>query len=83
MDTKGQIWVSGNLLDRKTDVFIATVTSVRSVAKNPGPMLLWAVMIAVLTAIGLVTAFIGLVVVFPVIGLSSWRAYRALVVSPD
>ena len=71
------------LLDRKTDVFIATVTSVRSVAKNPAPMLLWAVMIAVLTAIGLVTAFIGLVAVFPVIGLSSWRAYRALVVSPD
>ncbi len=67
------------LLDRKTDVFIATITSFRAVTKNPGPMLLWAIIIAVLTAIGIATAFLGLILIFPLIGLASWRAYRELV----
>lgn len=71
------------LLDRKSDVFIATVTSVRTVAKNPGPMIFWALIIAGLSALGIATAFLGLIVVFPVIGLASWRAYRELVVSSD
>lgn len=67
------------LLDRKTDVFIATITSFRAVTKNPGPMLIWALMIAALTTIGIVTAFFGLILVFPLIGLASWHAYRDLV----
>ena len=71
------------LLHRNTDVFIATVTSVRTVLTNPGPMVIWAFMIAALTTIGIATAFLGLIVVFPVIGLASWRAYRELVVAPS
>lgn len=67
------------LLDRKTDVFIATVTSVRSVAKNPLPMFIWALLITSLTTLGIITGFLGLVIIFPVIGLASWRAYRELV----
>lgn len=67
------------MLDRRTDVFIATVTSVRAVVKNTLPMLIWALLIAALTAIGIATAFLGLIIVFPVIGLASWRAYRELV----
>lgn len=69
------------MLDRRTDVFIATITSFRAVLKNPLPMLLWAIIIAVLTAIGIATAFFGLILIFPLIGLSSWHAYRELV--PD
>ena len=67
------------MLGGKTDIFIATITSVRSVTKNPGPMLIWALLIAVLTAIGIATAFFGLILIFPLIGLASWRAYRELV----
>ena len=67
------------MLDRKRDVFIATITSIRAVTSNVLPMALWAIIIAVLTAIGIATAFFGLIIVFPVIGLASWRAYRALV----
>ena len=67
------------LLDGKTDVFIATITSVRSVTKNFWPMLVWALLIAILTAIGIATAFFGLIVVYPLIGLATWRAYRDLV----
>jgi len=67
------------LLDRKNDVWIATITSFRAVTRNFAPMALWAVLIAALTAIGIATAFFGLIIVFPVIGLASWRAYRAVV----
>ncbi|MCI4646031.1 MAG: DUF2189 domain-containing protein [Hyphomonadaceae bacterium] len=66
------------LLDQRQDVFIATITSIRAVTTNIVPMALWAVIIALLTAIGIATAFFGLIIVFPVIGLASWRAYRAL-----
>lgn len=69
------------LLNEKADVFIATITSVRTVTRNVLPMLVWAALIAALTLAGIATAFLGLVVVFPVIGLASWRAYRDLVPS--
>lgn len=67
------------LLDRNADVFIATVTSVRAVAKNPGAMLFWAFLLAVLTLATAATGFLAMVVVFPWLGLASWRAYRELV----
>ncbi len=67
------------LLSAKTDVFIATITSVRCVTKNFLPMLVWGLLIVLLTAIGLATAFFGLILVYPLIGLASWRAYRELV----
>lgn len=69
------------LLDRRFDVFMALATSVRSVNRNFFPMLLWAFMIVLLTLIGISFAFVGLAVVFPVIGMASWHAYRALVVA--
>ena len=69
------------LLNEKTSVFIAMITSVRTIAQNFLPMLVWALLIVVLTALGIATGFLGLVVTFPVIGLASWRAYRELVPS--
>lgn len=67
------------LLDPEMDFFIALITSFRSVAMNFPAMLLWAIIIAALTVIGIATAFLGLIVIFPWIGLSSWHAYRSLV----
>jgi uncharacterized membrane protein len=69
------------LLNEKTSVFIATITSVRTIAQNFLPMLVWAMLIVALTALGIGTGFLGLIVTFPVIGLASWRAYRELVPS--
>nr|WP_070960046.1 DUF2189 domain-containing protein [Hyphomonas sp. Mor2] len=67
------------LLSAKTDVFIATITSFRCVTTNFLPMLIWALLIVALTTIGIATAFFGLILVYPLIGLASWRAYRELV----
>lgn len=67
------------LMDRQTNVFAATVTSFTAVAANPLPMALWAVLIVLLLLASAATAFALLVIVFPLLGLASWRAYRDLV----
>jgi uncharacterized membrane protein len=67
------------LLDSRRDIFTASVTSVRCVAQNTLPMLLAAIIAAMILA-SLATGFFALIVVIPWLGLASWRAYRALVV---
>lgn len=67
------------LLDRRSNMFAATVTSFTAVAANPLAMALWALIIAVLVGLSAATAFLGFIIVFPLLGLASWRAYRALV----
>ena len=67
------------LMRHDVDVLTAMWISVQVVLRHPGPMLLWAWLIAVLTAIGLATMFVGLIVVFPLIGHASWHAYRTIV----
>jgi uncharacterized membrane protein len=67
------------LLDRPVDVITAVLTSVRCCVTNPAAMLLWAVLIALLTAIGFATLMLGLLVIFPWLGFASWHAYRDLV----
>ncbi|MBI1407895.1 MAG: DUF2189 domain-containing protein [Caulobacter sp.] len=67
------------LLDRQTNVFAATATSFRAVSANFGPMLLWAALIVILMLLTAATGFLAMIVIFPWLGLASWRAYRALV----
>lgn len=57
----------------------AAITSVQCCLRNPAAMLVWAVLIALITAVGLGSLTIGLVVVIPWLAHSSWHAYRALV----
>ncbi|WP_135211447.1 DUF2189 domain-containing protein [Vitreimonas flagellata] len=67
------------LLDQRANVFAATFTSLRSVSQNFAPLLLWAFIITALLIASAATWFIALVVIFPWLGLASWRAYRDLV----
>lgn len=67
------------MMDRPVDTVTAIMTSLWAVWRNPLPMLAWAVLIGALTLLGVLTAFIGLVVLFPVLGHASWHAYRDLV----
>ncbi len=65
------------LVDRDTDAITAIATSVTAVRRNFWPMMLWAWLIGVLTAIGLATLFVGFIVIFPLVGHATWHAYRA------
>lgn len=67
------------LLDRPVDVITAAITSVRCCLRNPLPLALWALLIAAITWLGLVTFMLGLIVAFPWLAHASWHAYRGLV----
>ena len=67
------------LLDRPVRVGTAILTSIRSVDANLMVMAFWGAIVVVLTAIGFLTLFFGLIVLMPLIGHASWHAYRDLV----
>lgn len=67
------------LYDRDIDFVTAMVTSVRLVFANPVTMLGWCAFIAVLTGLSLLSAFVGLFIMLPVLGHASWHLYRRAV----
>ncbi len=67
------------MLHRKADLATALITSLWVVRTNPLLMLEWAIIIVALSVLGFATAFIAMVVVFPLIGHATWHAYRDLV----
>ena len=71
------------LVDRPVSVFAAIATSVAAVRLNAKPLALWAALIAAFVAFGVVTFYLGLIVVLPLIGHATWHAYRDLVEMPD
>ena len=66
------------LMVRDIDAISAASLSVRAVLANYRPMLLWAWLIAILTAFGIATLFIGLAIMFPLVGHATWRAFRGI-----
>lgn len=64
------------LVDRELDVVTAMVTSFQAVAENPRTMLIWGAIIAGLTALAMLPFFLGMLVIFPVLGHASWHLYR-------
>lgn len=67
------------LLDRDVDFVTAMVTSVRTVLRNPWPMLMWATIIGLGLLASLLTGFLGLVLVLPILGHASWHVYKRAV----
>jgi uncharacterized membrane protein len=71
------------LLDRPSNMLMAIVTSVQAVTQNPAAMALWATLILALTALGMATLMLGLVIVVPWLAHATWHAYRDLVELPE
>jgi uncharacterized membrane protein len=67
------------LVMQKLDAVTAVATSLTAVRNNPKPMLLWAGLIAGFMILGLASLFLGLVLLFPLLGYASWHAFRAVV----
>lgn len=63
------------LLDREVDFVTAMITSFQTVIENPLPMLVWAVLIAAVTFLAMIPAFLGLFLVLPLFGHASWHLY--------
>ena len=67
------------LLDREVDYVTAMIASFQTVLACPLPMLAWAAFIAAATFVAMVPAFLGLLVVLPLLGHATWHLYRLVV----
>ncbi len=67
------------LLDRRVGAATALQTSIRAVVANPVTMAIWGFIVAGALLIGTLPFFVGLAVVLPVLGHSTWHLYRKVV----
>ncbi|MDP1734853.1 MAG: DUF2189 domain-containing protein [Sulfuritalea sp.] len=70
------------MLERNKDTVTAMLASFLALARNLPMMLIWGALIVLLTAIGIATAFLGLIITMPLVGHATWHAYRALIEPP-
>jgi len=64
------------LANRDVDVVTAAISSINAVLRNKFTAAAWALTILLLTAIGIATALLGLIVIIPWLAYASWHAYR-------
>lgn len=63
------------IMHRDVDTVTAVVTSVNAVLRNKLAMAVWLAIIMTGILVGVATAFVGLVVILPVIGYAAWHGY--------
>jgi uncharacterized membrane protein len=68
------------IIDRRAGASEAMRTSLQATLANLPAMLVWALLIVGLTAIGFLTLLIGMIVIAPLLGYATWHAYRELIV---
>jgi len=64
------------IMDRKVDMVTAVITSANAVLRNKLAMIVWAILIIMSVVLSFATAFIGFLVLLPVIGHATWHAYQ-------
>lgn len=64
------------LIDREVDFISAIIVSLAAVRANGFVLLVWATIIAASLFIAMLPAFLGLLVVLPVLGHATWHLYR-------
>jgi uncharacterized membrane protein len=68
------------LLDRDVGAATAIATSIEAVWENPIAMTFWGLVVAAALVIGSLPFFIGLAVVMPILGHSTWHLYRKVII---
>lgn len=64
------------IMDKKVDVVTAVITSINAVLRNRAVLFLWACIIVLIVVIGFATAFIGFIILMPLVGHATWHAYQ-------
>jgi uncharacterized membrane protein len=67
------------LIDHHVSLGTAVRTSIRAVMVNPVTMLVWGAIVGLSLFLGSLPFFVGLAVVFPVLGHATWHLYRKVV----
>ena len=63
------------IMHRDVDTVTAIVTSINAVLRNKLTMMVWLAIIILGLVIGVLTVFVGLIIVVPVIGYAVWHGY--------
>ena len=67
------------MLDRPVTLRTAMEVSLTAVARNPRTLGCWGLLVAAALFIGALPCFIGLILVLPILGHSTWHLYRKVV----
>ncbi|MEX3010119.1 DUF2189 domain-containing protein [Hoeflea sp. TYP-13] len=71
------------LLDRELDFISAMIVSFKTVFKSLVPMVSWGIIVVALAIIGMIPAFLGLIIVLPILGHATWHLYEAAIGSEN
>ncbi|MDF1724555.1 MAG: DUF2189 domain-containing protein [Alcanivorax sp.] len=71
------------IMDRRTDMVTGVITSINAVLRNKLPLVLWACLIGICLLVGLLTAYLGLAVLLPVLGYATWHGYQEAIDASD
>ena len=63
------------LVAKRVDMVTAFLTSINACLRNFWVMLQWAAIIVLLLALGLATAYIGHILIMPILGYAAWHAW--------
>jgi len=67
------------LMAREIDFVSAIIISFKAVRENFFPMIGFALIVGVLTLLAMLPAFLGLLIVMPLLGHATWHLYRRVV----
>lgn len=67
------------LMERELDIVTAMITSVKAVMASPVIMIGWGIVVTLLVIIGSLPLFLGLIVILPVLGHTTWHIYKKTV----
>ncbi|MBC6441979.1 MAG: DUF2189 domain-containing protein [Rhodobacteraceae bacterium] len=70
------------LVDRDIDVVTAMITSFKATVENRSAMFLWGCIVAVTSIFAMLPLFLGMILVFPMLGHSAWHLFR-MVIEPE
>ena len=68
------------ILDRDVDFITGMITSVKAVIKSPFVMLSWGIFVTLAVIASFIPLFLGLLVVLPVLGHTTWHIYKKIVI---
>ncbi|MGI3210381.1 DUF2189 domain-containing protein [Roseovarius tibetensis] len=71
------------LIDRRAGIPVAVMTSIKVARTSPRIVATWGLIVAVAMLAGTVPAFLGLMVVLPILGHATWHLYRIAVPAPQ
>ena len=63
------------IMHRDVDSITAVVTSINAVLRNKLAMAIWLAIVVIGLIVGVLTAFVGLIAIVPVIGYAAWHGY--------